>query len=609
MRFVRVSNTAWRVFISIMAALAVVLLAGELYYSIEPMSRGARGTLGVHFSPPGEKRFVMSISQIDAASPLAALGARNGDTVILDRRADDRRNYLLDEPIGLTLIHANLSRHVFLKPMVVPISPGYAFQYYSETIARALAILFGLLIAFKQSESRVYRALALYFLCNAFNGLPAFSPPGTLRYVADQMYWGTAFLTLYFPALFAVHYPDGRPTGLRARLARLLPAMGLLTFSASLYLLWWANGYAAPQEYFLTMTLGFVETLITLLALWDGWRSSTGAHRQRQSWLLVSIGTAIFFSVPTGLPIHTQIAGARVTLLLSDSASVLMEIGIAYAVLKHRIFDFGFALNRAIFYSATSLILLVAFGIVEWLSEHLLHFEAREANVLIDGAIALGVYLAFHKIRHVFEHGLERLFFHHWHENEARLRQFVKRAAYIATTEALLRDFQAELKRFSGGSSCSIFQKDGQGNYALLDSTEPTSPGSIDVDDVISVRLRAERRPFVVDAAHPFHGHNLALPMTHRGELHAYVLLGTKPGKGEYRPDEIAVLAFAVDRIGLDLHALKVEKLIAQLSSHEKRAELDATLIQEQRTELERFHRAYADAVRANLQITGTATL
>ena len=53
----------------------------------------------------------------------------------------------------------------------------------------------------------------------------------------------------------------------------------------------------------------------------------------------------------------------------------------------------------------------------------------------------------------------------------------------------------------------------------------------------------------------------LALAMSHRNELTGVVLVGQKPSGGGYRPDEIEVLANTAHQIGLDFHALKVEKL------------------------------------------------
>jgi hypothetical protein len=118
--------------------------------------------------------------------------------------------------------------------------------------------------------------------------------------------------------------------------------------------------------------------------------------------------------------------------------------GLSYAVLRYRVFNFGFAINRAVIYSVTSILLLVSFGIIEWLSEHVLHFESREKNMLLDGGIALAVFLGFHRVRQVVERFIERALFYPWHHNEQALRQFVRRAAHIISPETLLTAFGAD---------------------------------------------------------------------------------------------------------------------------------------------------------------------
>jgi hypothetical protein len=49
--------------------------------------------------------------------------------------------------------------------------------------------------------------------------------------------------------------------------------------------------------------------------------------------------------------------------------------------------------------------------------------------------------------------------------------------------------------------------------------------------------------------------------MSHRGQLHGFIALGIKGNNSAYRPDELSVLGFAVQQIGLDLLASRVTTL------------------------------------------------
>jgi hypothetical protein len=589
MRSTRLSDSAWKLALSAVALLAAALLAGELTFAVKPMADGEHGSLGYHFFWGESTRGTSTILSLDTGSPLAQLGAAIGDTVILDRIDDDIDAFLVNQSVGLTLVHQGVATHHFVNALASPNTASFQLQYFASRLGRALCLLFALLIGFKQAGSRVYRTLALYFLMCAFNGRPTLVPPGAFRSLCELLYWSTFIPSTYLVARFAVQYPNDQPTGLRAAIAACFGPIRVATVALNCYVMWWATGHATPLSYLGVLIFEVTMTVVLLVALVDGWRSSIGADRQRHIWLLVSIGTANFFSLLTGLPIDWRIGGIRVLYVLGDASTLFMEIGIAYAVLRHRVFNFGFAINRAIFYSATSVILLISFGIVEWLSEQFLHFEAREANVLIDGAIALAVYLTFHKIKHAFEHGLERLFFHKWHQNEATLRQFIKKAAHISATEDLVSTFHTELKRFSGGANCVIYQKNAQGDYDALRYPEITLAERIGKNDDISVSLMAAQAPITVGEMHPSHPHHLALPMYHRGTLHGYVLMGTKPSGDDYRPDEIAVLGFAAHQIGLDLHALQIEHLASALDGQVKRIALDTVKINEQEKTIERM--------------------
>ena len=53
----------------------------------------------------------------------------------------------------------------------------------------------------------------------------------------------------------------------------------------------------------------------------------------------------------------------------------------------------------------------------------------------------------------------------------------------------------------------------------------------------------------------------LALPMTVRGRLNGFVLMGFKPRAEPYRPDEIALLGTVAQRVALDQESLRIVEL------------------------------------------------
>jgi hypothetical protein len=143
------------------------------------------------------------------------------------------------------------------------------------------------------------------------------------------------------------------------------------------------------------------------------------------------------------------------------------------------------------------------------------------------------------------EHGVERLFFRSWQENEAALDRFVKTAGFITRPEALVKGFASELARFSGGADAAVYLRADDGDYRLAAGGEGRALLVVDADEPAVVALRAERAPLEPEEAGSAMAAALAVPMINRVELTGFALVGPKPAGLSYRPDEIAALAHA----------------------------------------------------------------
>jgi GAF domain-containing protein len=201
----------------------------------------------------------------------------------------------------------------------------------------------------------------------------------------------------------------------------------------------------------------------------------------------------------------------------------------------------------------------------------------------VDAAIAVGVFLAFHRVRDAVESRLQALFFRRWHDNEKRLRRFVEEASFITRADNLKTAFVEEFARFTGGATVGLYLHDGQTDYRAIGATPSADTAVLDRNDPVLVALRANRRPIDPADTTSSLGPGLALPMLHRKVLLGLVLLGSKPSGDAYRPDEVEVLAYAAHHVGLDLHALKVERLEregAELSREVRRLESEVARLQ-----------------------------
>jgi hypothetical protein len=178
----------------------------------------------------------------------------------------------------------------------------------------------------------------------------------------------------------------------------------------------------------------------------------------------------------------------------------------------------------------------------------------------VDAAIAVGVFLTFHRVRAVVEHVIERLFFRRWQKAEAAFREFVREAAFFTKAPALTQAFVQALNAYAEGTSAAVYLAEGR-SYARAAGDVPGVAAPLAADLSLLVSLRADPKPVQVhdDALKAA----LIAPMVKRNEVIGLAILGPKPSGYDYRPDEVELIGWATRQVGLDLHALKVEGLEA----------------------------------------------
>jgi len=96
----------------------------------------------------------------------------------------------------------------------------------------------------------------------------------------------------------------------------------------------------------------------------------------------------------------------------------------------------------------------------------------------------------------------------------------------------------------------------------------------VDADEPLAVALRARQAPIHCSDASTALPGDLALPSLHHGQLHGFVIVGSRPNGDAYRPDEIEVLGYAAHEVGLNLRTLRLEQLERENSEMRAREEV-----------------------------------
>ena len=244
---------------------------------------------------------------------------------------------------------------------------------------------------------------------------------------------------------------------------------------------------------------------------------------------------------------------------------------LAYAVLNRKLFDFGFAVNRTLVFGGLTFTLLASFGLLEWSVEHFTPEAWHEGGPYISAAIAVGLFLAFHRVRDWIERHIERLFFSSWHRAEAALRRFVESAGHFDRMAKLCSTFVEALASYVQGADVALYLRERDGAYRLEAGKLADAKQAYADDDPVFALMRSERRPIDLSQVNGAIPGSLALPMLDQGVLTGFVLLGAKPDGASYRPDEVENLGWAVHQVGLDLralHARQLEEQVTTLTNH-----------------------------------------
>jgi hypothetical protein len=558
------------------------------------------GTLGAVFGKP-DRDYHAPILSMALGSPLLAAGAKPGDAVVLDHFGDWHRYLAVGEIVGATLFRTGGSEHVQLRAIPNP-SHESLLSVTLGWIAPYLGLTCGLLIGLRRFDSRPMRVLAIVLMCFGLGSYLHALPGGIIADLLARIFFAvsgfTAFVFfLYFTLIFPEEAPLMRAKAVRMSFMVFVGSYILFTVLAIAHyfsLLPWAlrEWISFPAWHFIQAT---IAVLASLTALLYSWYRSTGITKQKLTWITLSMGTefASFpvdaFNAALGNPIPAEILEVATTLIQASAICALV-----YALLRHRLFDFGFALNRALVVTILSTFLLIVFSLTEWGVDKLLHFQGREKNVVFDAAVALAVILSFHRIQHWISHQVDHLFFHHWYAAAERLRQFMQRAAHISDAAVLQLKFINAVEEYAGAEGAATYLIGGSTRFQLEEATLPDAPASVDANNDALVIMRSGHKVvFLSDCRQSLPG-ELALPLMVRGSVNGFVLLGAKKSGQQYRPDEIELLTTCVQQLGLDLESLKAIELQRRaLSSEGKIAHFEQRII-----DLERACAAQEHALR-----------
>ncbi len=299
--------------------------------------------------------------------------------------------------------------------------------------------------------------------------------------------------------------------------------------------------------YALVLAAGFA-------VLWSGMHGASPAHRRRLSWIFWS--TVAGYAGP--LATYALIAAQRPVPFdgLYNIAFLAIPLGYSYAVLRHRVIDVGFVLNRALAYTLLTTVVVGAFTLTESFASHLA--LGNTESMLLQIAVPLAVGLSFNALHKRVEHALESVFFRERHRAEAALAAFATQTDRFANRHELAQHAVEEIVRWGGAGGCALYKRTEHGFERAARAGEGDFAAAMERVDI--------------DALERELGPGCAYPLSSSGRLEGVLLLRPR-GSGEaFTPDEIALFETVARQVAAALTGLRLaqyERFIESLTFSE----------------------------------------
>ena len=560
----------------LLIALLAVLIVNRMTILLDAAAAraGIAGELtwgGVTTVPdPQAKPGFLRVTEVAPGGPAARAGVMVGDYLTNQRSYDYYRRGNVGERFNFTLDRQGVQseRHVIAEPQ--PLTEAFR-QGNSKTLLNILAVIVSMLIGcsilWRGWGNKTAMLLGAAMVTMGIAGIRL--PPW-----AGEPWLAVPMLLLLAVGISGVHLLLPFAMRLFEEYAQPLPRWHWQVAYAWLAIM--ACFTVALASDFVGLT-GYLSGIggsskatpvvlgVSLVAstayLVAGWHRSKGAPRNRMALIVLALlayALGIMVTYWSIAQTYDFFAAGWLGYVNALMMGLIAPGALAYAVLRHKLFDLGFAVNRTLVFGAIGVLLLVSFALIEWAIKQAIPKVWYGGSAFISAMIAVGLYLTFNRLHHKVEHAIERLFFHKWQLNETALKRFVAAAAHVEKPAALGEHFVAELGRFSGGASAMLYARTPAGHYANA------SGDTIDADDPALSAMRSEQGPIIPAEVNSPTLAAFALPMMHQAALTGFVLLGAKPTGEDYRPDEVQILSWATQQVGLDLQAIRMRELELQ---------------------------------------------
>jgi hypothetical protein len=333
--------------------------------------------------------------------------------------------------------------------------------YLGGMIVTKLAfVVVGLLIFLRRSDDWMAQLLSLMLVMFAVEGVQNLGPVMPL---VNALYVIPAVIFILLPFIF----PDGRFVPRWTKWA-LLPLLVLTVTASSLPAL---GLPVTSTSYSLMLLLAFGVWLVVAAYafIFRYRRVSSPAQRQQTKWVVGGFLVTMVLFVPFALvliwfPPHTSTPQRLAFMLLVYTPLYLLSylgipLGVAFAILRYRLWDIDVIVRRTLIYTVlTGLLALVFFGVVTLLSG-LLSAVTGQQSALAVVVSTLVIAALFNPLRRRVQEGIDRRFYRKKYDAQQVLAQFALFARDETDLDALTGELARVIQETLQPESVSIWLK------------------------------------------------------------------------------------------------------------------------------------------------------
>ncbi|MBV8489655.1 MAG: adenylate/guanylate cyclase domain-containing protein [Candidatus Eremiobacteraeota bacterium] len=470
----------WRWPLLALCAIAAVVLIGDVFdivgFGGPPWGGWFDGTEGASGQP-----YVLEFFDPSPNGAVAKAGIRDGDLLDLREQSFDTRVRYLAQPIagrptrmlirrGSKTFVTNLVGSTIYEGQATTKFVSFSFLMFSAV----WFFLCALVIAWKRWWLREARYLALAMLAHLGWLILApgyFIVPNPLLQLALA---ALSQVCLLFEAVLIVRLSSrfgSRPWWRRVlewcayavNAANVLPMLLIVAGISTLRVDPIGFSYDATWAYLEAVALFLLVPPVLAAIL-----TSPRNERPRAAWLLLPL-PLVLSAMATIYVVEAYVTGWVGTVILDTASCLCTLLGgacITYALLRRRVLDFGFVLNRTIVIGSITLLVVTVFVLLEWVISSFFAGANRNATLWIAGGMTLVLGLLMPRFYGWINRVVERVLFAREYRARSQAALLAAGLPYAPTTGAIAGTLTDGVCGALGLPSGAVYRRDDAGEYA-----------------------------------------------------------------------------------------------------------------------------------------------